>query len=92
MEFLRNKFYEIRKQKKIKISFLAEMLDKTYQCVRNWEKGIGMPSRSDILVICKLMNILPREISDVDNSYMRLVNSVIPRDDADNKFQAIEFG
>ncbi len=90
MRFLRDKFCEIRKQKKIKISFLAEMLDKTYQCVRNWEKGIGMPSRSDVLVICKLMDIMPREISDIDNSFMSLLNTTVPRDDIDNKFQAIE--
>ena len=68
MEFYGDKFKRIKKIKKITSTKFAELLGTTRQTIYAWENGLSTPKQSDILQICKILNIETEDISDIKRS------------------------
>ncbi|MCP4177103.1 MAG: PAS domain-containing protein [bacterium] len=63
--FKKEIFIRYRKQKQMKLSYIARLMDKTYTSLYRWEKGLQEPSSSDIRVLAQILDIDVSIISDL---------------------------
>ncbi len=65
MKFYKEKFRQIRKQKKISLKKVTAQIGKSYRTLLAWEKGDRNPGESDIRILSQLLDISVSEISDL---------------------------
>ena len=65
MNFYKERFSEIRKNKKLKLKDMAVFIGRTYDALAKWERGDRTPSESDVRMLAKIMEIPITEISDL---------------------------
>ncbi len=65
MEFYADKFKTIRKQKKLSLKNVAEILNINWQTVWNWENRKIIPAEAKIRHLCNCLEIEVNQISDI---------------------------
>jgi transcriptional regulator with XRE-family HTH domain len=58
------KIISFRKAKGISVKKFAELLDVTTKTIYNWENGVSLPAKTDLMAIAHLLNI---KLSDISN-------------------------
>ncbi|MCP4180929.1 MAG: PAS domain S-box protein [bacterium] len=83
--FDKEKFREIRKEKKISLSKLADIVGKTYFTLYRWEKGVHAPSDADIRLLANCLKVSVSlfsdltEIEDINKDNLIIRNSELQK-------------
>lgn len=64
-----DKIIRLRKQKKLSINKLSELLGVSTKTIYNWENGKTQPGKTDLMAIAHLLNIRLADISDFKDNY-----------------------
>ena len=65
--FYKENFRELRKGKKIFKRKFAQLLGVSERTLQHWEAGTRSPGVSDIRIMCRILNVGIKEISDIDD-------------------------
>ncbi|MCP4181652.1 MAG: PAS domain-containing protein [bacterium] len=87
MDFYRNKFKKLKKEKKITSIKLAGYLGVSRRTIWSWETGKAMPKKGDIQLMAQLLEIDINAISDIaeleDNTHMNFEHYIFKKHMAD---------
>jgi transcriptional regulator with XRE-family HTH domain len=63
--FDKEKFKSIRHEKKISLSTIGRLMDKTYTSIYRWDKGLQVPGSSDIRILAQILDVNVSGISNL---------------------------